>query len=149
MFNREASKVAGFITAYRLYLRMRMREALVEEQIQWVSLSIQRRSADVWKKNLLEDLESEEVEFKSVGQFLMELKKEFSRGDEKSVKVTKLKKIEQEVRTMVEFVQEFKMAARESEYEERTLVEKFKRGMNKVIRRKLMEVERPSTSIKQ
>ena len=128
---------------------MRMREALVEEQIQWVSLSIQRRSADVWKKNLLEDLESEEVEFKSVGQFLMELKKEFSRGDEKSVKVAKLKKIEQEVRTMVEFVQEFKMAARESEYEERTLVEKFKRGMNKVIRRKLMEVERPSTSIKQ
>ena len=29
--NREAGRVGGFITAYRLYLRMRMREAIVEE----------------------------------------------------------------------------------------------------------------------
>jgi len=36
VFNRKASKVGGFITVYRLYLRMRMRRATVEEQIQWV-----------------------------------------------------------------------------------------------------------------
>jgi len=34
--NEEAGKVEGFITVYRLYLRMRMRETIVEEQIQWV-----------------------------------------------------------------------------------------------------------------
>jgi len=46
----------------------------------------------------------------------------------------------------VEFVQEFRRAARKSGYEERALVEKFKRGINRVIRRKLMEAERPPTS---
>ena len=36
MFNKKASKVAGFIIAYRLYLRMRIRGVLVEEQVQWI-----------------------------------------------------------------------------------------------------------------
>jgi len=39
--------------------------------------------------------------------------------------------------------------ARGSRYEERPLVKEFKRGMNGVIRRKLMKVERPPLSIKQ
>ena len=50
---------------------------------------------------------------------------------------------------MEEFVQEFKRAARESEYEGRPLVEEFKRGMNGGIRRKLMEAENQSGSIEQ
>jgi len=33
IFNGEAGKVGGFIIAYRLYLRMKMREATVEEQV--------------------------------------------------------------------------------------------------------------------
>jgi len=33
VFNRKAEKVGGFITAYRLYLKMRMRGVMVEEQI--------------------------------------------------------------------------------------------------------------------
>jgi len=36
IFSGEAGKVGGFITACRLYLRMKMREAMVEEQVQWV-----------------------------------------------------------------------------------------------------------------
>ena len=47
---------------------------------------------NVWKKNLLEDLESEEVEFRSAGEFLLELKKEFGGEDEELVKIVKLKK---------------------------------------------------------
>ena len=35
-FNGEAVKVGGFITAYRLFLRMKIRGATVEEQMQWV-----------------------------------------------------------------------------------------------------------------
>ena len=34
VFNREVGKVGGFIIACRLYLRMKMREITVEEQIQ-------------------------------------------------------------------------------------------------------------------
>ena len=46
----------------------------------------------------------------------MELKKEFGGGDKKSVKVAELKRLEQERKTMEEFVQEFQRAARESGY---------------------------------
>ena len=50
---------------------------------------------------------------------------------------------------MEEYVQEFKWAARGSRYEERPLIEEFKRGMNGGIQRKLMEAENPPASIEQ
>ena len=50
---------------------------------------------------------------------------------------------------MEEFIQEFRRAARGSEYKERPLVEEFKREMNGTIRRKLIEAERPPLSIEQ
>jgi len=84
-----------------------------------------------------------------VGEFLVDLKKEFGGGDDKTIKVAELKKIEQKNRKMEKFVQEFRKIARESGYKGRSLVEKFKREMNKVIKRKLMEVERPPMSIEQ
>ncbi len=49
---------------------------------------------------------------------------------------------------MEEFVQEFRRAARDSGYEGRLLMEEFKRGMNRVIRRKLMKVKYQPSSIK-
>ena len=63
--------------------------------------------------------------------------------------VTTLRKLEQEGKIMEEFVQEFKRAARESRYKRRPLVEEFKRRMNGVIRRKLMEAENQPCSIEQ
>ena len=65
------------------------------------------------------------------------------------MKTTELRKLEQGGRTMEEFVQEFKRAARESGYKERLLVEEFKRGINEVIRRKLIEAKNQPGSIKQ
>ena len=50
---------------------------------------------------------------------------------------------------MKEFVQEFRRATRECDYEGRLLVEESKKRMSRVIKRKLMETERPLTSIKQ
>ena len=61
--------------------------------------------------------------------------------------MTELRKLEQEERMMEEFVQEFKRTVRGSGYKRRPLIEEFKRGMNGIIRRKLMEAERPPTSI--
>jgi len=95
----------------------------------------------------MEKLEAGEIEYKSVEEFLTSLKKEFEEGEEKSVKAVELRKLEQG--TMEEFIQEFKRAARGSGYEERPLIEEFKRGMNREIRRKLMEVENPQAFIEQ
>jgi len=90
----------------------------------------------------------EEVEFELVREFLLELKKKFGRENEELVKVAKLKRVEQGRRTTEEFMQEFKRTVRESRYKRRVLVEEFKREMNRVIKRKLMEAERPLMSIK-
>ena len=147
IFNGETGKAGGFVTVCRLYLRMKTREATVEEQVFWVLLHVQGGSADVWKENVLEELELGEMEYETAEEFLMTLKKEFGGEEEESVKAAELRKLEQGGRTMEEFVQEFKRAARGSGYEGRPLVEEFKRGMNGGIRRKLMEAENPPTSI--
>ena len=101
----------------------------------------------MWKENILEELEAGELEFKTVGEFLAEIKKEFGREEEESVKAVELRKIEQGGRAMEEFVQEFKRAARGSGYKKRPLVEEFKKGINRAIKRKLMEAENQLGSI--
>jgi len=97
----------------------------------------------------MEELEAEEIKYKIAEKFLMSLRKEFGEGEEKSVKAAELRKLEQGERTMEEFVQEFKRIARGSRYEERLLMEEFKRGMNGEIRRKLMKAKNPLVSIEQ
>ena len=128
---------------------MRLRGESVERQVQWILSYIQGGSADVWKENIIEELESGEVEYESAEEFLNSLKREFSGGEEELVKVVELRQLEQGGKTMEEFMQEFKRTARGSGYEGRPLVEKFKRGMNGGIRRKLMEVENLLASIEQ
>ena len=154
IFDGTTARVAGFITAYKLYIRMKMREESVEGQVQWILSYVQGGTADVWKENVMEELEAGEVEYKTAEEFLMSLKKEFGEGEEELVKAAELRKLEQGGRTMKEFIQEFKRVARGSGYEGRPLVEEFKRGMfkrrmNRGIRRKSMEAENPLASIKQ
>ena len=118
IFNGEVGKVGEFIMACRLFLRIKLRGATVEKQVQWVLSYMQGGFADVWKENVMEELESGEVEYESVEEFLTSLKKEFGGGEEESVKAVELRKLEQREKTMEEFVQEFKRAARRSGYEE-------------------------------
>ena len=110
---------------------------------------MQGGSADVWKENVMEKLEAGEVEYELVEEFLTSLRKEFGGGEEESVKVAELRRMEQEGKTMEEYVQEFKRTARGSGYKGRPLIEEFKRGMNGGIRRKLMEAENLLASIEQ
>ena len=97
----------------------------------------------------MEELESGEIEYETVKEFFTSLRKEFRGGEEESVKVVELRRMEQGGKTMEEYVQEFKRMARDSRYEGRPLIEEFKRDMNGGIRRKLMEAENPPTSIEQ
>jgi len=43
------------------------------------------------------------------------------------MKAVKLKRVEQELKTIEEFVQEFRKVVRESKYKERLLIKEFKR----------------------
>ena len=95
----------------------------------------------------MEALKSGNLSYVTVGEFLSNLKEEFSRGDDEIIKVVELKKIEQGGNIMEEFMQEFRRAARGSGYKGRLLIKEFKRGMNRIIRRKLMETEQPLRSI--
>ena len=97
----------------------------------------------------MEELENGEVEYESIEEFFTSLKKKFRGGEEELVKAAELRKMEQGGKTMEEFIQEFKRAARGSGYEGRPLVEEFKKGINGEIRRKLMEAENPPASIEQ
>jgi len=47
IFSGEAGKVGGFIMACKLYLRIKMREITVEEQVQWVLSYVQGGLEDI------------------------------------------------------------------------------------------------------
>ena len=143
------SRVAGFVTGCKLYIRNKLVGVIVEAQVQWILSYVQGGLANVWKENVMEKLEVEEIKYEIVEEFLSSLKKEFGGEEEKLIKVAELRKLEQGGRMMEEFVQEFKRAVRGSGYEERLLVEEFKRGINGVIRRRLMESGNQLGSIEQ
>lgn len=79
----------------------------------------------------------------------MEIKKKFSREDKKLVKIAELKRMEQGDQSMEESIQNFKRVVRGSGYEGQPLIEKFKREINRAIRRKLIEAENQPGSIEQ
>jgi len=47
IFDGTAVRVVGFITACKLYIRMKMREEPVEGQVQWILSYVQGGTADV------------------------------------------------------------------------------------------------------
>jgi len=57
--------------------------------------------------------------------------------------------IEQGGRICNEYVQEFRKVARESSYEGQPLIEEFKRGLSRMLRRKLAEAETPPSMIEE
>ena len=80
---------------------------------------------------------------------MSDLKEKFREEDNKTIKVAELKKVEQESKTMEEFVQEFRRIIRNSRYEKRSLIKEFKKRTNRMIRKKLIEEKRPPRGINQ
>jgi len=60
-----------------------------------------RGSANVWRENVLEDLEKGN---ETAGKFLVYLKKEFGEENNETIKVTELKRIKQGNRMIEEFI---------------------------------------------
>ena len=82
--------------------------------------------ANVWKENILENLEAVALKYEIAGEFLMDLRKDFRGGEKLTVKATELRRLKQGGKTMEEFVQKFRRTARGSKYEGRPLIKKFK-----------------------
>ena len=104
IFNRNTSKILGFLIACRLYIRTRLKNTSVKEQIQWVLSYIQRDLADIWEDNIMKNLENESLEFPIVEQFLADLKQEFGNRDNELVKIAELKKVKQGSKTIEMFI---------------------------------------------
>ena len=131
----------------QLYIRMKMTEEVAATQVAWVLLYMQGGIAEAWKDNLLDELAKEESEIESAEQLFTKIRNDFGETLEEKRKIEQLKTIEQGGRTCDEYMQEFKKVARGSGYEGRSLIEEFKRGLNRAIRRKLAEAEELPTTI--
>ena len=105
--------------------------------------------AEIWKDNILDEITKGMSLVNTMEELFTKIKQEFGEFDEESRKVDELRVLEQEGKMVDEYVQEFRRVARESGYKRRALVEEFKRGLNGVIRRRLVEAEMPPATITQ
>ena len=113
----------------------------------WVLSYVQGGIAEAWKDNLLDELAKGKLEVDSAEQLFTKIRNNFGETSEEERKIEQLRTIKQGGKTCDEYVQEFKKVTRGSSYEGRSLIEEFKQGLNKAIRRKLAEVEEPPTTI--
>jgi len=65
---------------------------------------VQGGSADVWKENILEDLEVGILEYETSGEFLTDIRKEFRGEDKEATKIAELRRLEQGGKMMEKFV---------------------------------------------
>ena len=77
------------------------------------------------------------------------IRNKFREIAEEKRKIEQLRTIEQGRRTYDKYIQEFKKIARGSSYERQPLIEEFKRGLSRVLRRKLAEAENPPSTIEE
>jgi len=140
-------EVSTFVNTAQLYIRIKMTEEVEATQVAWVLLYVQGEIAEAWKDNLLDELAKGESEVESAEQLFIKIRNDFGETSEEERKIEQLRTIEQGRRTCNEYVQEFKKVARGSSYKRRPLIEEFKRGLNRTIRRKLAKVEELPTTI--
>jgi len=147
VFSGKMEEMSTFVNVAHLYIRMKITEEAAATQVVWVLSYVQGGIAEAWKDNLLDELAKEESEVESVEQLFTKIRNNFGEISEEERKIEQLRMIEQEGRTYNKYVQEFKKVARRSGYERRPLIEEFKQGLNRAIRRKLAEVEELPTTI--
>ena len=85
-----------------------------------------RRLSKYLERNLFGRFKGRSTRIYNSKGIMVDLKREFSGGDNETMKIAELKKLKQENKTKEEFVQKFRRAAKESEYKKKPLVEEFK-----------------------
>jgi len=140
-FDGSREAVVGFVNACRLYAEARLGGVDDKRKISWALSYVQGGVAEVWKDNVLEEINKGTSEVEMMEELFEKMREEFREFDEESRKMDKLRLLVQGSRTCDKYVQEFRRAARGSSYEERALIEEFKRGLNGTIRHRLAETE--------
>jgi len=97
----------------------------------------------------LEEIRRGTANLNTVGRLFERIQEEFGEFDEKSRKMDKLRRLVQKGHTYDKYVQEFRRLVRESRYKSWAFVEEFKRGLNKVLRRKLGKAEESPEKIEE
>jgi len=97
----------------------------------------------------LDKLSKGESEVEMAEELFSKIRNKFVEMVEEERKVEQLRTIEQGRRMCNEYVQEFKKIARGSGYEGQPLIEEFKRGLSRGIKRKLAEAESSPCTIKE
>ena len=146
-FDGKREAVVGFVNACRLYATARLGGTGEKEKISWVLFYVQGGAAETWKDNVLDEITKATSEIETMEDLFEKMREEFGEFDEKSQKTDELRLLVQGPRTCDEYVQEFRRAARGSGYEGRALIDEFKRGLNRIIKRKLVEAESPPNTI--
>ena len=82
-------------------------------------------------------------------ELFTKIQQEFGEFNKESQKVDEPRLLEQGGRTVDKYIQEFRKAAKGSSYKGRVSIKEFKRGLNRVVRRRLAEAEMPSALIMQ
>ena len=149
LFSRKIEEVSVFINTACLYLSMKMIEESEATKIAWILSYVQGKVVEVQKDNLLDKLSKGELEVKTVEELFSKMKNEFRETVEEEKKIEQLRTIEQGERTCNKYVQEFKKVVRRSNYKGQPLIEEFKRGLSKALRRKLVEMESPPSTIEE
>jgi len=147
VFSGRMGEVSAFVNVACLYIRMKVAEEAAATQVAWVLSYVQGGVVETWKDNLLDELAKGESKVESAEQLFTKIRDNFGETSEEERKIEQLRTIEQGKRTYNEYMQEFKKVTRRSSYEGRPLIEEFKRGLNRSIRRKLAEAEEPPTTI--
>ena len=145
LFSGKIEKISVFINTAHLYLSMKIIKESKAIKMVWVLSYIQREVTEVWKDNLLDELSKGELEVETVEELFSKIRNKFGKTVEEERKIEQLRTIKQGGRICNEYVQEFKKIARESSYERWPLIEEFKRGLSRVLRRKLAKAESPSS----
>jgi len=130
-----------------LYARARLGGVEDKEKISWVLSYMQGGVAETWKDNILDEIGKGTSEVETMEELFEKIREEFGEFDKKSRKADELRLLVQGSRTCDKYVQEFRRATRGSGYERRALIDEFKRGLNRAIKRKLAEAESPPSTI--
>ena len=149
VFSGKMEEMSAFVNAACLYIRIKIMEEVATIQVAWVLSYIQEGIAEVWKDNLLDELAKGESEVESAEQLFTKMRNDFGETLEKEGKIEQLRTIKQRGRTYNKYIQKFKKVARRNSYKGRPLIEEFKRGLNRSIRRKLAKAEKPLTTIEE